>query len=318
VDKLKFLIIPDDNEAIEAMRNGKIDVIEGLSFHQAQALLKTNPELTQFSRLRVSCGTLDPRNDRPPFNDIRVRKAMQMAIDLPAIAGNYYGGSADPYPQTLTSSDMIEWGFPYAKWPQDLKDEYVYNPAEAKKLLTDAGYADGFKTNIVADAAEPLKLLQIVKSYLAAVGIDMEIRTMDSAALATCQTNREYDQMVDGTSGGTLGMVNEPLYHLQRFQTGFKVNFPMVNDPVFDAFLPKAIATRNIDELKQVLRDANERVARQHYAISLVQPRLFGVTQPWLKGYSGQFGAQVNHNQLLSFYLARFWIDQNAKKSMKK
>ena len=92
----------------------------------------------------------------------------------------------------------------------------------------------------------------------------------------------------------------------------------MINDPIFDAFLPKAIATRNIDELKQVLRDANERVARQHYAISLVQPRLFGVTQPWLKGYSGQFGAQVNHNQLLSFYLARFWIDQNAKKSMKK
>jgi peptide/nickel transport system substrate-binding protein len=318
VDKLKFLIIPDDNEAIEAMRNGNIDVIEGLSFHQAQALLKTNPELTQFSRLRVSCGTLDPRNDRPPFNDIRVRKAMQMAIDLPAIAGNYYGGSADPYPQTLTSSDMIEWGFPYAKWPQDLKDEYAYNPAEAKKLLTDAGYPDGFKTNIVADAAEPLELLQIVKSYLAAIGIDMEIRTMDSAALATCQTNREYDQMVDGTSGGTLGMINEPLYHLQRFQTGFKVNFPMVNDPVFDAFLPKAIATRNIDELKQVLRDANERVARQHYAISLVQPRLFGVTQPWLKGYSGQFGAQVNHNQLLSFYLARFWIDQNVKKSMRK
>jgi hypothetical protein len=70
--------------------------------------------------------------------------------------------------------------------------------------------------------------------------------------------------------------------------------------------------------LKQVIRDANERVARQHYAISLVQPRLFGITQPWLKGYSGQFGAQVNHNQLLSFYLARFWIDQNVKKSMRK
>ena len=172
----------------------------------------------------------------------------------------------------------------------------------------------GFKTNIVADAAEALDLLLMVKSYFAAVGIDMEIRTLDSAALAVCQINREYDQMLDGTSGGTLGMVNEPLYHLQRFQTGFKVNFPMVSDPVFDAFLPKAIATKNIDELKQVLRDANERVARQHYTISLVQPRLFGLTQPWFKGYTGQFGAQVNHNQLLSFYLARFWIDQNLKK----
>ena len=78
------------------MRQGKIDAIEGLSFQQAQSLLKTNPELSQFSRLRVSCGTLDPRNDRPPFNDIRVRKAMQMAIDLPTIARTYYGGSRRP------------------------------------------------------------------------------------------------------------------------------------------------------------------------------------------------------------------------------
>ena len=318
VDSVKFLVIHDDAAAIEAIRQGKIDAIEGLSFQQAQSLLKTNPELSQFSRLRVSCGTLDPRNDRPPFNDIRVRKAMQMAINLPTIARTYYGGAADPHPQTLTSSDMTEWGFPYREWPQDLKDEYAYNPAAARKLLADAGYPAGFKTNIVADAAEALDLLLMVKSYFAAVGIDMEIRTLDSAALAVCQVNREYDQMLDGISGGTLGMVNEPLYHLQRFKTGFKVNFPMVSDPVFDGFLPKAIATQNIDELKQVLRDANERVARQHYTISLVQPRLFGLTQPWFKGYTGQFGAQVNHNQLLSFYLARFWIDQNLKKFVEK
>ena len=76
------------------MRGGKIDVIEGLSFQQAQAMQKTNPELKQFTRPRVACGTIDPRNDRPPFNDIRVRKAMQMAIDLSAIAGIYYGGFA--------------------------------------------------------------------------------------------------------------------------------------------------------------------------------------------------------------------------------
>jgi len=63
-------------------------------------------------------------------------------------------------------------------------------------------------------------------------------------------------------------------------------------------------------------KDANAHVARQHYTISLVQPYLFGFTQPWLKGYTGQFGAQVNHNQLLSFYLARFWIDKNVKESI--
>jgi peptide/nickel transport system substrate-binding protein len=316
VNKLKFLVIPDDSEAMEAMRGGKIDVIEGLSFQQAQAMQKTNPELKQFTRPRVACGTIDPRNDRPPFNDIRVRKAMQMAIDLSAIVGTYYGGFANPYPQTLTSSLMKEWGFPYGNWPSDLKDEYAYNPSVAKKLLADAGFPNGFKTNVIANAAQPADILMRIKYYFAAVGIDMEIKTMDSVSYTANLTNRIYDQMVDNTNEGTLGMVNEPLYHLQRFQTGFKANCPLVSDPVFDAFYPKAIASTSEDQLKTVLKKANERVARQHYAISLVQPYLFGFTQPWLKGYTGQFGAQPNHNQLLSFYLARFWIDQNLKKAM--
>ena len=316
IDKLKFLVMPDDTKAIEAMRVGKIDVIEGLSFQQAQTVQKTNPQLAQFTRPGVCCGTIDPRNDKPPFNDVRVRKAMQMAIDLSSIAKNYYGGFADPFPQTLTSSHMKGWGFPYGDWPQDLKDEYAYNPSAAKKLLADAGFPNGFKTNIIANAAEPADLLMQIKYYFAAVGIDMEIRTIDNASWAARQTNQAYDQMVDNTNEGTLGMVNEPLYHLQRFQTGFKANSPLVSDPVFDAFYPKAIEATDKDRLKKVLRDANEYVARQHYTISLVQPYLFGFTQPWLKGYTGQFGAQVNHNQLLSFYLARFWIDQNLKKAM--
>ena len=78
---------------------------------------------------------------------------------------------------------MKGWGFPYEEWPQDLKDEYAYNPTAAKKLLADAGYPNGFKTNVVADTAGDMDLLQIVKSYFAEVGIDMEIRPMESSRL---------------------------------------------------------------------------------------------------------------------------------------
>ena len=315
-DKLKFLVIPDDNQAIEAMRSGKIDILEGLSFQQAQTLLKANPKMPYFTRSRVSCGTIDPRNDVKPFNDIRVRKAMQMAIDLSAIIKDYYGGFADPHPQTLTSSQMKGWGFPYEEWSNELKSEYAYNPGAAKKLLAEAGYPNGFKTNIISPANKPPGMLKIIQSWFAEVGINMEIQTMDQVTFTNRHTNREYDQMVDNINGGTLGMMNEPLYHLQRFQKGFKANSPMVNDPVFDAFYAKATAATSEEQLKKVMRDANGHVARQHYTISLVQPYLFGFTQPWLKGYTGQFGAQVNHNQLLSFYLARFWIDKNIKESV--
>ena len=94
VDTVKFLIIPDNATALAAMRTGKIDVLDGISLQDAQSMQKTNPEMLQFSMSIIYC-YLDPRNDVAPFNDIRVRKAMQMAIDLPTIAKTFYAGTAD-------------------------------------------------------------------------------------------------------------------------------------------------------------------------------------------------------------------------------
>ena len=71
---------------------------------------------------------------------------------------------------------MTGWGCHINQWPQDLKDQYAYNPTAAKQLLAAAGYPNGFNTDVVADTAADLDLLQIVKSYFAAVGIDMDIQ----------------------------------------------------------------------------------------------------------------------------------------------
>jgi ABC-type transport system substrate-binding protein len=93
----------------------------------------------------------------------------------------------------------------------------------------------------------------------------------------------------------------------------------MVNDPVFDKFYPAALAATSIEDTKKIVKQANEYVARQHYAISLLQPNSYAVSQTWLKGYNGQGDAMTGSGSgpnFLSFYLARFWIDQPLKKSM--
>jgi len=77
VDKVVGLIVPDISTQIAALRTGKLDQILTVNWEQAQQLKKTNPQL--ISRpYRAVCLTLQMRNDKAPFTDIRVRKAMQM------------------------------------------------------------------------------------------------------------------------------------------------------------------------------------------------------------------------------------------------
>jgi len=319
IDTLKILIISDKAKALDALRTGEIDAIDGISYKQAQEMRKMNPKIVQVAYPAGNATTIDPRNDRAPFNDIRVRKAMQMAIDLPTIARTHYGDTCLPYPSTATSNYQKGWGFPYEEWPQDLKDEYAYNPTVAKQLLADAGYPNGFKTNIVADETGDMDLLQIVKSFFADVGIDMEIRTMDHAATADYVNSHKHDQLAQRGSTGKIGrLFVPPIHDLGRLTTGQQGNYLMVSDPVYDAFHTKAMATTKLDDIKQILRDCNEYVARQHFDISLLQPMEYALYQPWLKGYNGQHGSISGSEgpQLLFFYPARFWIDQNLKKSL--
>ena len=319
IDRLRILIITDEAEAMEAMRTGRLDAMDSISFNKARAMQKTNPEILQIPS--PSGASIDPRNDVAPFNNIRVRIAMQKAIDLPAIAATYYGGAADPRPSSFSSAEMSKWGpgwgFPYDAWPQDLRDEYTYDPEAAKKLLAKAGYPNGFKTNIVADIAADLELLEIVRRYYAAVGIDLEIRPMESASWnAFVQVAGKHDQLAY-RSGGSLSRAHEPLRQLTMFQTGSSSNpHMMVSDPVVDGFYDKAITAKNEEEVKKIFRDANEYVARKHFAVSLLQPMQYALYQPWFKGYHGQFGAISWSPPSLSFYTARFWIDRKLKKKM--
>ena len=317
-DSIKVLIIPDISTALAGLRTGKIDVLDKNSVQNAQSMKKTNPEILQIGVVLSQAYTVDPRNDVAPFKDIRVRKAMQMAIDLPTIAKSYYSGTADPWPSALTSNYLKGWGFSYDQWPQDLKDEYAYNPTAAKKLLSDAGYPNGFKTNIVADITGDVDLLQVVKSYFASVGIDMTIQTMDTTSwINYVQTGRKQDQLAQ-KSVGNLGLTFEPIKQLNRFKTTDSTNWEMVNDPVFNDFYNKALAATTVNAFKQVITDANKYVVQQHFTISLLQPTLFGLYQPWLKGYRGQDRSISGGSgpNMLFYYGPRFSIDQNLKKTI--
>jgi hypothetical protein len=132
-------------------------------------------------------------------------------------------------------------------------------------------------------------------------------------------TNHKQDALdARQPQAGSLGLAYYPLKQIIKFAYGNTSNTGLVNDPVFNAFTPSANAATSTDELKTIMTAANKYVAEQHFSISLLQPMQWDLTQPWLKGYNGQYAAisASSGPMLAGFYQARFWIDQKLKSSM--
>jgi ABC-type transport system substrate-binding protein len=312
IDALKILIVPDDATALADLRTGKIDVLDGMLEQQAKDMQQTNPTIAQLKVPEPYGIILYPRNDVKPFSDIKVREALQMSINLPELAQSYYQGSTSPDPVSLTSEYLTGWGYPYSQWPQDLKDQYAYNPTQAKTLLAAAGYPTGFNTDIVVPTTFDMDLLALVQNYFKAINVNMSIQTLDPADFDSTIMSGHKNDALAGTTG--LGYLIEPLAQINMFNSDNRgvngTDAAMVSDPAYDVFSAEVLSSTTIDGVKSALRGANKEEAEQHFVISLLQPTTFSLVQPWLKGYNGEYGATEGNwgANFLFFYPARFWI----------
>lgn len=306
-NEVKFLIIPDRATALAGLRSGKVDWVQDIPWDQAENLTQTNSELMQTNILADSAMGFQIRCDKTPFTDIRVRKALNMAIDRKTIAETYYGGVTEGIPYGLIGPNLPTLYTPFDQWPKEHQEGYIYNPAGAKKLLAEAGYPSGFKTNIVAGATHDLDLLQIVKSYFADVDIDMEIKVMDPVSVrAFTVDSRKHDQMAFYHTGAYGFPPNRSI--VQRLST-HSTNMTYNNDPIFDDLYYKSQASLDFDEVEKLMKEADAYARTQHWVVTLLPTVTSIMYQPWVKGHSGE-----TINNRMNHYLARFWIDQNLKK----
>jgi peptide/nickel transport system substrate-binding protein len=276
-----------------------------LSWDQAKTLKQSSPEIMQVARPSVGEG-MDFRVDKVPFTDIRVRKAMQMAINLDEIAASYYGGTIDGTPYGQLGPAHKGFYTPFDQWPADVKAGYAYNPEGAKKLLAEAGYPSGFKTNVTVSTSADTDLLQIAKAYLLKIGVDMEIRVMEPTSYTAFTRAGKHDQMVTGTVAG----VDPPRICLNRRYTAHSTNPSYNNDPAYDAIVDKYYLATDAAMAKKVITQADDYAIAKEWRVVLAGTKVvYSVFQPWLKGYAAEYYNTGAH-------FARFWVDSNLKKSM--
>ena len=156
VDEIRGLLMPEVATYLAALRSGKLDYVgNGLGYirsvDQAESLQRTNPEIELRPIYAATSAATGLNVNNPPFDDIGVRKAMQMAINLEEINEAFFKGYADSTPHGLIGDGGIGYHIPFDQWPEDLKKVFDYDPEGAEALLDAAGYprgADGirFKT----------------------------------------------------------------------------------------------------------------------------------------------------------------------------
>ncbi|TWT24845.1 ABC transporter substrate-binding protein [Planomicrobium sp. CPCC 101110] len=197
LDTVIFQVIPENSARLNALQTGEIDILDGMNATDTNAVEETQG-LELLKRPSFNIGYMAFNTEKEPFDDPKVRQAINMAINKEEIVNAFYNGLADtatsPLPPSL-------WGH------DDTLAPYEYNVEEAKKLLAEAGYENGFETELHTMSnprpymPEPVKIAEAIQSDLAEVGITAEIVSSEWATYLDDTKQGKHSMAMYGWTG---------------------------------------------------------------------------------------------------------------------
>jgi len=223
LDAVENRLIFETSVAAAALRSGQLDSWgQGISLPISLAKeLETAPgvQVKWEQPAWVWPWTLDLKN--PPLNDVRVRRAIALALDRKSwIKDLYFGRGQNVVMMHVAGLEF--WNLPPEKMGEAGKYFTTYDPEAAKKLLKEAGYPNGFSfTMLTSNAGAHVvanPMLELSQAYLEAVGIKMKIDVMDYGAY------QRVDHPVGGAKQGGLWRPNVStwVYGLYHYQSTFE------------------------------------------------------------------------------------------------
>jgi peptide/nickel transport system substrate-binding protein len=195
VKRLVMKVIPDEATRLAALKRGEIDIAYSIRGELAEELQQT-PGLTLKAVILqgVFCVYLvDQWDPKSPWHDVRVRRAANLAIDRKtindAITRGYSHITGNPF-----VPDMFEF---YWQPPPP-----VYDPAQAKQLLAEAGYPNGFDAGAYNCDSSYTNLAEAVVNNLGEVGIRTRLRPLERAAYIRAFAEKSYKNLIQAGPAG--------------------------------------------------------------------------------------------------------------------
>jgi peptide/nickel transport system substrate-binding protein len=309
-DKIVYRTIKDETTMLTALRTGKVDVLEAVRWSAVPELKKNAPAL-KWKRWVDTGGTfVAMRVDTKPFDDIRVRRALNMAVNKQEIVKAYYGGNAELFGYPM-HPDYTGYYEPLDKMPVAAQELFVYNPDKAKALLAEAGYPKGFsfKVQVCSCSPDHMDLLPLVAAYLEKVGVKVEIQPMEYGAFLsamTTKTNAAGYMMRNGHTNPTTSI-------RKSFVTKQTWNPSQYSDPELDKRMAETYAEPDEGKRQLLIKLLTRDIVEKAPYIWLPTPVGYTAWWPWVKNYDGEL--RVGSERPGPIH-ARMWIDQAMKKKM--
>jgi len=282
IERLIFAITPEPNVRVQKLKAGDCQIalsprpvdLPGLRRDPRIAVLENEPLLIAYIGINTR---------HPPLDDVRVRQALNLAVDKSAYLRAQFGEdgaspAVAPYPPSLWGSDPT-----LAGWPHD--------PARARALLAEAGHAQGLRLQIWTRPGggpsnpNPGIGAQLLQADLAAVGIDAEIRVLEWGELIKRAKNGEHDLVFMGWAGDNGDPDNFLTPTLSCAAAASGENQSGWCDPPFDALLREARRSTAQTQRAALYRQALAIFHEQAPWIPLAHPREFAAVRRDVEGF---------------------------------
>jgi peptide/nickel transport system substrate-binding protein len=253
--KLERLILrpmPEVTARMAALRSGEVNWIEVPSPDEVPALEAEGYQVLTNSYSHLWPWVLD--TTEPPFDDVRVRQAVNYAIDRDAMAESLLQGTGEPSTQYIPSSDP--------GYTED-QDFFTYDPERAEELLAEAGYPDGFSASVSFPTSGsgnmiPIPMNEALQRDLKEVGVDITLEPIEWGAMLG-------DFFTGSIPGGadamniSLGYVLPSLWSTW-FHSESATNVGGFADPDVDALLDEIAGEFDPDAQAEMYQELNERL----------------------------------------------------------
>lgn len=264
---IKFYTIKDNATRFSAFRTGRVKITfiggGGLSAVQAEVVRREMADrAVVYEHDGISRFTLTLNLSRKPWDDVRVRKAVDLAVDRQIAAridGKGYVGSVYPQPWGMRPEELAK--LPGYRQPKDA------DIAEAKKLMEAAGYPQGFKTTLLSQTGvEYDRQAVVAKDQLAKIGIDAQVIPLEGPSLQQRRERRDFDVLSFGWAD-TTGDPDEILH--AYYVSGGSRNYGGFSDRAIDELIEKQARTLDKKAREGILTEIERKLLEQSPMIIL-------------------------------------------------